>query len=499
MSSFLYMINRLIKYISVSSLCLSFQTAYSQEYSGKSKNQEPKLNSSSYVQEEAGSFKFKDRVVSVTLNGAIEQGLRENYNQQNRKYEDKILELNWTDSKHEFWFPQISLQLNTSSQRIGRLKNGEKTSGTTSPFPTGNLALVIEDYTVFNWGKDYLAFLNSKESYLRGKQQLREKKRTLKHSIINAFFQTLMYKKIEELKKYQLRHTSFIYSMNREKVTLKKVSKREYYQARAEYLRSQNEYYEAKRTAAVSDETLAILLKDPVGTRYIFRERLNYIPIKTTFDEANKYTTTENVNIKDAKIAHHIAKRNHDIVRRENLPLPKFSVNLGAYRHSFTTSSYTNDYETNENNSNIELVASISANWALTGKNGLFNSRKTSLSYSARKLTEKKLEQAKHIAQSKVRSTYHSLDNYQNEIKILEARTITLQKLFDVALDDYLKKKTNFQDFRHALIEQTETDIKYETTKYLHLLAKLELASTMGVKDFPGQNFEDLALKEKGK
>jgi outer membrane protein TolC len=493
MSSFLYMNKIIINYLTISSLLLSLQPVFSKDIKS------PKLDSGGYVQEKAGSFNFNDKVVSITLNGAIEQGLRENYNEQQRAFENKILELNWTDSKQEFWYPQISLQLTSSSQRVGRIRNGEKTGGTTSPYPTGSLAFVIEDYTVFNWGKDYLTFLNSKETYLRGKQQLKEQKRVLKHSIIQTYFQTIMYKKISEIKKEQLRHTSFIYSMNREKVTLKKISKREYYQARAEYLRSQSEYFAAKRNAGTSDEALAVLLKDPVGTRYIFRERLKYIPMKTTFDEANKYAVKENANIKDAKVAVHLAKRSHDIVRRENLPLPKFSVNLGAYTHSFSTSSYTNEYETNANNSNIELVASISATWALTGKNGLFNTRKTTLSYTAKELAEKRLEQAKHESQSSVRSKYHSLVNFQNEIKILEARTTTLQKLFDVVLDDYLKKRTDFQDFRLALIEQSASDVAYETIKYLHLVKKLELAETMGLEDFPGQNFEKLALKEKMK
>lgn len=466
----------------------------------------PKLESGSYVQERMGSFKFSDQVKGITLNDAIEQGLRENFNQQNRKYEDKILEMNWQDSKEEFWYPQISLQLNTSSQRVGRWKNGEKTGGTTSPFPSGTLALVAEDYTVFNWGKDYLAYLNSKENFLRGKQQLNEARRDLKHSIIKTFFQTLMYKKIMEVNKIQLRHASFIYSMNREKVTLKKVTKREYYQARAEYLRAQNEYFAAKRASATSDEALALLLKDPVGTKYIFRERLEYIPMQTTFDEANQFADNQNSAIKDARVNVHVSKRNHEIVRRENLPLPKFSVKLGAYTHGFSTSSHVTEYSSNPetngaigNDSNIELVATVSATWAITGRNGLFNTRKTKLSFTTHELNKKKLEQARYEAKSSVRTYYHSLVNLQNEMKILQARTTTLQKLFDTALEDYINKKADFQAFRQALLEMTAADITYEQTKYLHLAAKVDLAQTMGLEDFPGQNFEKVAKKEKGK
>lgn len=240
-----------------------------------------------FVQERMDSFKFDDNFKSLTLNDALEQGLRENYDQQIRKIQNEQLELNWLDSEHAFWYPTISLTLSSSTQRIGTLRDGETEPVKSSNLPSGTLSLNIEDYTVFNWGKDYLAFLNTKESYQRNKQQLNEKRRDLRHEIIQRYFETIFFRQLETIKKNQLRHSSFLYSMNREKVTLKKVSKREYYQARSEYLRSQSEFYEARRTASKADEALAKLLKDPAGTRYIFREKLNYLPIKTTLEEAS--------------------------------------------------------------------------------------------------------------------------------------------------------------------------------------------------------------------
>jgi hypothetical protein len=114
-------------------------------------------------------------------------------------------------------------------------------------------------------------------------------------------------------------------------------------------------------------------------------------------------------------------------------------------------------------------------------------------------ISQKKLDYAKHCAESDVRSNYHGLEQLQNEMKVLNARTVSLQKMFDTALEDYLNKKGQFQDFRQSLIEMTETDILYEFTKFRHLTEKVNLVNTMGLEDFPGENFEDLAVKEKGK
>ncbi|MCO4793308.1 MAG: TolC family protein [Bacteriovoracaceae bacterium] len=451
------------------------------------------------------SFKFDDNFKSLTLNDALEQGLRENFDQQIRKIETEQLELNWRDSEQAFWYPTISLNLASSTQRVGTLRDGDTEPVKSSNLPSGTLSLDIEDYTVFNWGKDYLAFLNTKETYQRGKQQLDEKKRDLRHEIITKYFETIYYRQVEKIKKSQLRHASFLYSMNREKVTLKKVSKREYYQARSEYLRAQNEFYESRLNTSKADESLAKVLKDPAGTRYLFRERLKYLPVKTTLEEATKIAKKENTDVKDSRVGLHISNRNLDITKRDNLPLPKFTMNLGAYTHTFGRSAWATRYGTGSsaagtaNDTDIELVATVNATWTISGSGGLFNSRKTRLSHIDKLISTKKLEQAKHCAESDVRGYYHGLEQIQNEMKVLGARTVSLQKMFDTSLEDYLSKKGNFQDFRQSLIEMTETDVLYELTKFLHLKEKVNLVNTMGLEDFPGENFEDLAIKEKGK
>ena len=41
----------------------------------------------------------------------------------------------------------------------------------------------------------------------------------------------------------------------------------------------------------------------------------------------------------------------------------------------------------------------------------------------------------------------------------------------------------------------TNASVDYEKSKYDHLVSKLQLASLMGVDDFPGERFEGLVLK----
>jgi hypothetical protein len=87
----------------------------------------------------------------------------------------------------------------------------------------------------------------------------------------------------------------------------------------------------------------------------------------------------------------------------------------------------------------------------------------------------------------------------QNQIVILEARIPSLQKSFDTILENYLSGKTKYYDFHLSLIELTGTKILFEQTKFNHLKEKLTLAKISGLEDFPGENFEQLATRVKGK
>ncbi len=454
-----------------------------------------KLSDFSYIQEKSTN-QITEQFKSIHLNDVLEQGLRKNYDQQLRSMQGEILNIDWKDAKEEFWFPKVELSLVTAEHRVGVLKSGNKNSGKTTTSPAGTLGLNLGDYTVFNWGKDYLKHLNTKATYLRSKEILSEEKRELKQDLILKFFKLSQIKKIEQIYKTKLRHASFIYRLNREKVTLKKVTKQEYYQARSEYLVAQSEYYLAKEQTVILEEELSTLVNDPVGTRYMLREDLFFKSFQTSLEEVIRLANNTNPEILTAKINVDIANRNYEHTLKENLPLPKFTVNLGAYNHKFGQGTNRTVYETGTDNSNIELVATINATWSLTGTGGLFNGRKNRRSLVNKHLAIKTNAKAKRYAHGQLRSLYRALQLMQNQMTILEARIPTLQKTFDVILQNYIDRKTSYINFHNALEELIDSEVLKENTLFNHLNAKVQMAQIIGVEDFPGENFERLAIKK---
>ncbi|MBC7537249.1 MAG: TolC family protein [Bacteriovorax sp.] len=452
-----------------------------------------------YVQE-ADKYKLTETYKNLQLNDVIEQGLRKNYEQNIRGQFDTLNEIEYKGAKNAFWLPELKINLTTTNQRISTLHSSNTPPAVpNSTTPSGNLGLSFGNYTVFNWGKDYALYLNKKSTYSRNKQIFDESKRELKLDLIGTYFFLMSSKNIEKIRQDQLRQASFLYRLNKEKITIGKTSKQEYYLSRSEYLKAQNDYHDAKITSDVADENMAFLIADEMGTKYVLNEALDYRRIKMTLDDSILISAKNNPTLLNNKTLIENAERSYDVALKENMPLPKFTVNLGAYNKKFGPTTNSTVYETYSGSGNVELVASINATWSLTGEDGFLNSNKLAIGRISKEIAFKEFEKNSHFTQSLIRQTYLSILSLQNQIVILEARIPSLQKSFDTILDNYLGSKTKYYDFHLILDELTTTRILYEQTKLQHLKEKLNLAKLSGIEDFPGENFEQLAVRIKGK
>ncbi|MBC7427262.1 MAG: TolC family protein [Bacteriovorax sp.] len=452
-----------------------------------------------YVQE-AVKYKLNDNYKNLQLNDVIEQGLRKNYDQNIRGQRQEINEITFSGAKSAFWLPELKVTLQTADQNIATLHHSSRPPLVpNSTSPSGTLGLSLGDYTVFNWGKDYALYLNKKNIYERTTQIYNESKRELKLDLINSYFSLVATKNIEKIRQDELRQTSFVYRLSKEKITVGKTSKQDYYQARSEYLKSQNDYHDAKIIADEADESVAFQITDPVGTKYVLNEGLDYRRIKITLDEVLALSEKTNPTLLTNKVLIDNAEREYDVALKENMPLPKFSINLGAYNKEFGATKNTTRYETYSGSGNVELVASINTTWAITGQDGFLNSNRLATSRISKDIAKKEFEKNTHYTQSQIRQTYKTILSLQNQIVILEARLPSLQKTFDTILDNYLGGRTKFYDFSLSLADLSSTKIFYEQTKLQHLKEKLTLARFAGIEDFPGENFELLATRVKGK
>ena len=189
----------------------------------------------------------RDLARVIELRTAIEEALRRNPFEQVRSNTNAKIDLLKSDLFESFWMPNLSLDLNTSNQRYDRIYSSQNqpTGLSSQVSPNGSLGITIKDYTIFNWGRDYLAYLNDKNILKRDEQRLTEQRRRLRFSVIAQFFALVRAKQFVMIYREQLRLASFIHRLAREKLQLRKIPAMEYYQTRGEFLRAQTEYQQA--------------------------------------------------------------------------------------------------------------------------------------------------------------------------------------------------------------------------------------------------------------
>ena len=433
----------------------------------------------------------------IDLRSLLEEAFRRNPFQQIREQQKEQIELSKTDLYQSFWLPKVSLELQTSNHRIDRFKESSQSTPAMGAqrAPTGSLGLVISEYTLFNWGRDYLEYLNSKHTLNRSNQQLLEARRRLKFSLISQYFNVIRFKEIKRILQDQLRQTSFIHRLAREKLQLRKIQTQEYYQTRSEFLRSQTEYQQGLYDLALAEEELANLLGDEYRSNYRTVEQLKYVSVNTSMTEALKYAQEQSVDYRNAKLAYDNSNRSYEKSLKDNLPLPKFSFNLGTYRTGFDPDGTTWNYQTGEDNKNIELVAGINMSWTLLGEGGFFNSRDNKQAYLNKRISEISFFNVRRQLDVKVRTIYRNLRYLEQKVEIAEFQRKNAQSNYDSVLDNYVAGRASYSDIKLAVDNLVASQRNSETVKFDHLLQKLELADFMGLEDFPGENFETLAQR----
>ena len=434
----------------------------------------------------------------LSLKEAIEKGLRLNPDEQIRDFQFSKLDLQLDGNWDAFWLPNITLQLSTDNQNLDRFKTVNPKGpvvNNSSKAPAGTMGLSLGDYTLFNWGKDYLAYVNNMKEYQQQKIDLKVERRRLKFQIIDQFFNVGRLKKILRFKSDQLKNTSFVYRLAREKAQLKKIEKQEYYEARTEFLRAQREYHETKSLIYEQEAALADLIGDKTKPHYRILEGLQFSIMKYPIRDAIKQSKKTNAEIMHFRQKMNNAKRTYNIAKKDSLPLPKISVNLGTYKKTLSPNGSVSYFETHNGNSNVEMVASINFTIDIMGDGGFLNQRVRQQAYLDQRISEVRFMDAKRVSEIQIRQMYRQIKQLERLHKVAKLKITNTRKAFDETLNNYLDRKKPFVNFRIQLINYIESVEEMENIKYQHLVKKLMLADLIGKDDFPGEAFQDLASR----
>lgn len=432
---------------------------------------------------------------SISLRDIIEEGLRQSSFQQVRDFSKEILEIEWKDNYRDFWYPQLSLNIKTNDTLVDNLYGDVNDNQGTTKTPNGSVGLGFDNYTIFNWGRDYLVYLNNEESYKKRKRNFREQRRALRFEIISQYFNVIRAKEITKVKKNQLRQTSFIYRLTKEKMSLKKVYSQQFLQAKSEFLKAHSEYQDSLYNIAEAEQELARLIGDELTTSYSPTEQLKFKTLTTLKETSYKFALDKNPEFLDSQAILKNSNRTFTKSLKDNMPLPKFDVKLGTYQHNFSNAGANDTLQTSPNNKNVEIVASINMKWKIFGSGGLFNSHRNQTAYLNKRIAEIEYRQAKKTVNVNVNSLHRKIRYLEKQYEANAALLKNMKITFDKTLDNYISGKTSFANMKLVLELMVKSQEDVENSKYYHLVNKLELARLMGMDDFPGESFEGLVIR----
>jgi outer membrane protein TolC len=433
---------------------------------------------------------------AVTLADIVQEGLQMNGEEKVRDFSRRSLDIEDKDNHQGFWYPRLELFLETDNMRLLRAYKGNKGPTPNTDTPTGRAGIGFREYTLFNWGKDHLNFMVRRNTINRERIVLSEEKRNLKLDLIEAYFELARRQMDEEIYKDQSKNAQFFYRMARERAGIGKITRAEYYQARNEYLRAQSEYQASKFDIISANERLVNLMGVSSETVYRPVDRLQFTKVKLPLTDAVTLADTDNSSVLDWRTALENAQKNQEKARKDNLPLPKISVNLGAYTYAFSKNVNTLGYETYPGSDDIEVAASINATWAIWGTDGFLNQRKLEKAAIAKEVAGLQLTNAKRTAQTDARKRHAGILNIENQIEVAKARIETATKALDTLKDGYLSQRVRMYELADALRAWKDAATNYEKLKYDHLREKVEMARTMGRDDLVTEHFDDVAVRE---
>jgi outer membrane protein TolC len=438
---------------------------------------------------------IKNESKLISLKDVLEEGLRMNSEEQTRRFQKEILEINWSDDYKKFWYPQLNFTIKTEETLVDNLYGDVEDNEGTSKTPAGSAGLEFDNYTVFNWGKDYLDYQNNQATFKRQKQILSEKKRDLRFEIIANYFSLIRKKKISRAYKVKLRQASFIYRLAKEKFSLKKVRSQHFLQAKSEFLKAHQEFQNSIFFVTEAEENLAKSIGDDIDTSYSPLEELKFKTLTTLKDVSYKFARDRNPNLLTAKTNLSNANRSFQKALKENMPLPKFDLKFGALKHNFSSAGANDTFESSPGNKNAEIVASINMKWTIFGSGGLFNSNLDKKAYLNKRISEIQLRESKRELKVLVHTLHRKVRSLEKRFEASRALVKNIKLTFDKTLDNYIAGKTTFPDIKLTLELLTNAHIDFEDSKFEHLFYKLELAKIMGVDDFPGERFEGLVIR----
>ena len=429
--------------------------------------------------------------IKLQLEDALDKALQNNKTYRQQKLDLVTAENAFHDAWEGFYLPAVSLDLGaTSTLTVGQL--GNSTAKSLSPdslytgYPNSNISLSLGNYTLFNFGRDHLAYEIAKLNYDRSIQKLEENKRTLRFQVMRSYFELKTGLDKIEVAQRSVDFANIFLEIVKTNVATSKADSEDLNSVEGDLLTAKKDYSTAVRSSYNSIWKFNLLLGDPIDTRYILTTEIELAPLKISLDDALKAFVSSAPSVRDSILAKRIAEINLDLAEKNRLPLPTvsfsgivFSMQDSYYKSvtGLTTNAVTPG--------NLDISAAIKLHLPFLWPGGLFNSRVVSTATVA--VEQADLSAERVLDQARI-ELYSLLADLKENEEMAETQKQSLESALKVLEDQHKKLQQGEIDrlkIRDSIQSARTEELNFKDALLRYLATKLNLLEQLGTDDWP--------------
>jgi outer membrane protein TolC len=428
----------------------------------------------------------------LSLSTAIGRALTNNADVRDQHMSLRAAELSFEDAWDRMYLPTIALNLNSSGTKtVGHVpgKNTDLVGNSKDEhgYPTSSAELNLGSYTLYNFGRDKIAFDQSKLGWIRTQESFEESKRNVKFQVIIQFWTLKTALDKLDASNRSVEIAQAIVDLQESRLPLGKASSNDVSSSMIDLLNVKNLRDQNETSAKNYLWTFNILLGDPVGTKYKIEEEIKFLPIKVTEQILYDTYLKESPNMKSARKDLTNSTLNLELQEKNLLPLPlvKFSGVTVSYSNNYYGTK-PDLYTQGSGNTNLDVSASVSMSVPLLGPGGLFGHRgieqaqiqvdqqELHLRSTANRDLSQILQFVQNIRQYEV-TVSNNRQSYKSSVSVLENALTSFSN----------GKSVSRLDLKDAINQARQSEIDLRDAILLHLNYKTQLAAFIGVDYLP--------------
>jgi outer membrane protein TolC len=438
----------------------------------------------------------------LTLEQALRKANARGYTLEGARIQLRTAEILYRNAWDTMFLPQVSLAL-ASTQKLtfgnipGARADEVQDTAHNYGFPAGSsttgapaATLTLGSYTLFNFGKDLLAYERERVAWSRAQEIFSESARSVRVQVTSAFYNAKNLQDKFDAAQRSVEVAQAISDLLASRVKIGKATKEDFSSSQIDLSNAKNERetFDTQRKTAFWG--LNQLMGEPIQTAYRITDssRDRYRPLKLQAEQILKIYQENSPSVKTGLADIKRSEIGVKLAEKERLPLPKvtFSGVKVNYNQAYYGSKPVAD-NGSAGSVNMDVQAVVGVTIPIVGPGGLFNSRVVESAELQLQNSENLYRMSLANDQASILQAIQAIRQYEEQItnlkKSLESASSLLDTLFQQVSNQVSSKRLELRD---ALKQARDAEIAYNEAVFQHLTQKLTLAATIGVDRLPG-------------